>query len=505
MPHDAAGGPRRPLHLGYMYWANGTHPAGWRYPGAERARAHDPDYITRLARIAEDAAFDFFFFGDRLATGPEYQYTNTSVIARIEPFTAAAYLATLTSKIGLVVTANPTYYEPFNLARLTASLDWISKGRASWNIVTGADGRAAFNYSRSEHGDADYRYDRADEFVPLVRALWDSWEDDAFIRDKDTGNFVDGSKIHAVNHEGHTFQVKGPLNVARPPQGHPVILHAGTSDRSRDLAAREADVIFAGVASIAQGVEYAADIRRRAGAAGRNPAEIFILPGLTPIVGQTLGAARAIYDELNALIVLDDDVRFGGRGPGGWPVGVPPGPTAPREGVPAGYRNLGALSQRIGADVTGESLDSVVGAEADKAFAPAGRGLLATASARTGRVPGRDLTWRDLLYAYIAGGHLVVGGPGEVADYIEQWLVAGASHGFNIQSAFLTEQLTAFTELVVPELRRRGLFRLGYEGSTLREHLGLARPASRFASTASASAGSGSTAGASTAGASVAS
>lgn len=487
MPQVSDEQPERPLHLGYMYWANGTHPAGWRYPGAEHARAHDPDYIAQLARIVEDAAFDFFFFGDRLATGTEYQYTNTSVIARIEPFTAAAYLATLTSRIGLVVTANPTYYEPFNLARLTASLDYISQGRASWNIVTGADGRAAFNYSRTEHGDATYRYDRADEFVELVRALWDSWEDDAFVRNKETGEFVDGSKIHPVDHEGKTFRVKGPLNVARPPQGHPVILHAGTSDRSRDLAAREADVIFAGLATIAQGVEYSADIRRRAAAAGRNPKEIFVLPGLTPIVGGTLEAARAIYDELNALIVLDEDVRYGGRGPDGWLVANGADAAGLREGVPQGYRNLGALSQRIGVDVTAESLDSVIPPGTEKALGPAGSRLAATASARTGRVTGRDLTWRDLLYTYIVGGHLVVGGPSEIADYIEQWLVAGASQGFNIQSAFLIEQLTAFVELVVPELRRRGLFRLEYEGSTLREHLGLARPESRFAAKSTAS------------------
>jgi FMN-dependent oxidoreductase (nitrilotriacetate monooxygenase family) len=487
MPQGPDEAPKRPLHLGYMYWANGTHPAGWRYPGAESARAHDPDFIAHLARIVEDAAFDFFFFGDRLATGTEYQYTNTSVIARIEPFTAAAYLATLTSKIGLVVTANPTYYEPFNLARLTASLDYVSKGRASWNIVTGADGRAAFNYSRTEHGDASYRYDRADEFVDLVRALWDSWEDDAFVRNKDTGEFVDGSKIHPVNHEGKTFRVKGPLNVARPPQGHPVILHAGTSDRSRQLAAREADVIFAGLATIGQGIEYGDDIRRRALEAGRNPDEIFVLPGLTPIVGRTLDEARSIYDELNALLVLDEDVQFGGRGAAGWPVTPGAKLAGPREGVPKGYRNLGALSQHIGVDVTSQSLDSVITDEAGKSLGLRGSGLAATASARTGRVVGRDLTWRDLLYAYIVGGHLVVGGPGEVADYIQQWVESGASQGFNIQSAFLTEQLTAFVELVVPELRRRGLFRLGYEGATLREHLGLARPGNRFAPRSNAS------------------
>jgi FMN-dependent oxidoreductase (nitrilotriacetate monooxygenase family) len=482
VPNNGSGGaPRPPLHLGYMYWANGTHPAGWRYPGAEYARAFDPDYIAGLAQTVEKAKFDFFFFGDRLATGTEYQWTNTSVIARIEPFTAAGYLATLTSKIGLVVTANPTYYEPFNLARLCASLDHITKGRASWNIVTGADVRAAANYSRTEHGDAEYRYDRADEFVRLVRALWDSWEDDAFIRDKDTGEFVDGSKIHAVDHEGKTFRVKGPLNVARSPQGQPVVLHAGTSDRSRQLAAREADVIFAGVGTISQGVDYASDIRRRATELGRNPDEIFILPGLTPVVGATLAEARAIYDELNSLIVLDEDVRFGERGAPGWPVGAGAAPQG--EGVPPGYRNLGALSQRLGVDITSGPVGSVVSPDVTRTLGPGGTYLVLTAERRTGRTVGFDLTWRDVLYSYIVSGHVVVGGPEEIADYIEAWLRAGASHGFNIQSPFLMQQLHAFVELVVPELKRRGLFRTEYEGSTLRDHLGLSRPESQFAPT----------------------
>ncbi|MGD0811374.1 MAG: NtaA/DmoA family FMN-dependent monooxygenase [Acidimicrobiales bacterium] len=469
---------KRQLHLGYMYWANGTHPAGWRYPGAEYARAFDAEYIVKLAKIAEGAAFDFFFFGDRLATSTDYQYTNTSVMARIEPFTTAAYLATLTSKIGLVVTANPTYYEPFNLARLTASLDHITNGRASWNIVTGADSRAASNYSRTEHGDAEYRYDRADEFVALVRALWDSWEDDAFIRDKATGEFVDGSKIHPVNHEGRTFHVKGPLNVARPPQGHPVILHAGTSERSRRLGARDADVIFASAATIEQGVEYSADIRRRAAEFGRNADEIFVLPGLTPIVAATLVEARAIYDELNSLLVLDDDVRYGGRGPDGWPHVAPLGR---REDQGIGQRNLGALSQRIGLDVTDKALDAVVTPGEAGALSRPGAYLVKAASERTGRTVGTGLTWRDLLYAHVVGGHIVVGGPSEVADYIESWFSSRASDGFNIQSAFLVDQLIAFVELVVPELRRRGLFRSSYEGSTLRDHLGLSRPPSQFA------------------------
>jgi FMN-dependent oxidoreductase (nitrilotriacetate monooxygenase family) len=464
----------RTLHLGYMYWANGTHPSGWRYPGAAAGLAFDADYVVEVARRAEDAKFDFFFLGDRLATGTEYQRTNTSVLARPEPFTLAGYLATRTSHIGLAVTANPTYSEPFNIARLTASLDHITGGRSSWNVVTGSDPRAAANFSRDRHGDADERYDRAEEFVALVRRLWDTWEDGAFIRDKDTGEFVNGDMIHTLEHAGPFFQVRGPLNLSRPPQGHPVVLHAGTSDRSRQLAAREADVVFGGAATLDEARAYASDLRARAAALGRDPDGLLILPGVTPIVGQTLAEARAIHDQLNELIVLDDDVRFGGAGPEAWPIGPP---LAWREVHGPGYRNLGALSQRLGIDVSGAGLAQVVDDAAQEDATEDGRRIIETAARRSGRVTGRDLTWRDVLYAHIWAEHVIVGGPTEIADYFESWLQAGACDGFNIQSAFLFQQLDAFTRLVLPELRRRGLFRTDYSGTTLREHLGLPRPA----------------------------
>jgi FMN-dependent oxidoreductase (nitrilotriacetate monooxygenase family) len=465
----------RTLHLGYMYWANGTHPAGWRYPGATRDRVFDPDYIADVARRVEEATFDFFFLGDRLATGTEYQYTNTAVLARPEPFTAATYVATRTSRIGIAVTANTTYSEPFNIARLTASLDHITAGRAAWNLVTGADPRAAANFSRAEHGDSDARHDRADEFVSLVRQLWDTWEDGAFVRNKETGEFVDGTKIHVLNHVGAAFQVRGPLNLSRPPQGHPVVLHAGTSERSRALAAREADVVFGGASTIEDAVAYVADMRARAAALGRDPARLLVLPGLTPLAGATLGEARAIHDQLNELIVLDEDIRFGGAGPEGWPLDAAP---APREDQGPGRRNLGALSQRLGVDVTAASLSGVVSRALADAASLGGQRLIATAAGRTGRVAGKDLTWRDVLYAHVWGGHVVVGGPAEIADYMQRWLRTGACDGFNIQSAFLAGQLDAFIQLVVPELRERGLLRAEYAGTTLREHLGLPRPAS---------------------------
>ncbi|MFB9951907.1 NtaA/DmoA family FMN-dependent monooxygenase [Rhizobium puerariae] len=476
-PNDDGG--RRLMHLGYMYWANGTHPAGWRYPGAEHDGAFEPDHIVRLARTAEAAKFDFFFFGDRLATGLNYELTNTSVLARFEPFTAASYLATRTKEIGIVVTANPTYYEPFNLARLVSSLDHVTHGRASWNIVTGADGRAAQNYSRSEHGDPDYRYDRADEFISIVRRLWDSWEDGAFIRDKKTGSFVDGDKIHSLNHVGKTFSVKGPLNVARAPQGHPVILHAGTSERSRNFGAGEADVIFAASATLEDGLAYANDMRRRARERGRPDGQIRILPGITPLIGKTREAARQIYDQLNALIILDDDVQFGGREPSYWSLDAKVGEIR-GEAVGAGHRNLGALSQRVGIPLLHVGIDDLVDLERASAFNHAGSKLLAETERRTGRGIGQ-ISWRDLLHTYIVGGHVVVGSADDIAGYFETWFKAEACDGFNVQSAYVYEQLDLFVELVVPELQRRGLFRTDYRGATLRDRFGLERPINHFA------------------------
>ena len=222
-------------------------------------------------------------------------------MSRLEPFVAGSAIAAATTHIGLAITANPTYYDPFTLARLLASLDFLSKGRASWNLVTGADAIAAANFSRDEHWETEKRYDWADEFVDTVRDLWDSWEDDAFVRDKASGRFIDPSKIHAIEHHGRYFDVAGPLNVARPPQGQVILLHAGTSDRSRELGAREADVIFAAGPTIEVAKEYYADIKTRAAAYGRSPSEIQILPGLQVTVAETSAEANRIFDRLEEL------------------------------------------------------------------------------------------------------------------------------------------------------------------------------------------------------------
>ncbi len=305
----ANGNARREMHLGLMFWATGTHAAGWRYPGSRADGAYDIGFIQDVTRLVEAAKFDFLFLGDRLVTDPALAKTNPAQMSRLEPFTAAAAIAAATSRIGIVATANPTYYDPYNLARLLASLDHLSRGRASWNLVTGADAMAAANFSRAEHWETEKRYDWADEFVDVVRALWDSWEDDALVRDPRSGLFVDESKVHAVNHHGRYFHVAGPLNVTRPPQGQVVLLHAGTSDRSRELGAREADVIFAAGGSIESGREYYADIKQRAARYGRAPEQIKILPGLSVIVAETTREAIAIRDRLNSLLPVIEEKR----------------------------------------------------------------------------------------------------------------------------------------------------------------------------------------------------
>ncbi len=402
------GSTRREMHLGLMFWATGTHAAGWRYPGSRADGAYDIGFIQDVTRLVERAKFDFLFLGDRLVTDPALAKTNPAQMSRLEPFTAGAAIAAATSKIGIVVTANPTYYDPYNLARLLASLDHLSRGRASWNLVTGADALAAANFSRAEHWDTEKRYDWADEFVDVVRALWDSWEDGALIRDRRRGLFVDEARIHPVNHHGRYFDVTGPLNVARPPQGQVVLLHAGTSDRSRELGAREADVIFAGSHEITSGREYYADIKQRAAAYGRSADDIQILPGLSVIVAETTREAVAIRDRLDSLlpeVERKPDVRAGA---------------------------LGQATRR------------------------------------------RD-EWG------------ITGNPVEVADYMQEWFETGAADGFNIFPPFVPGAVEAVTELVVPELQRRGLYRREYSGGTFRDHLGLARPRNRFESAAAGS------------------
>jgi N-acetyl-S-(2-succino)cysteine monooxygenase len=259
------------VRLGLFLFATGYHPAGWRLREARADGANDPAFLHRIAQTVEQGRFDFFFLGDALATSVDMQTRYPSQMVRLEPFTMMGNIAASTSAVGLVVTANTTYSEPYHLARMLASLDHLSRGRVAWNVVTGAEGRAAWNFGRDRHGDTDERYDRAEEFIEVVRRLWDSWEDDALLRDRGTGEFADPAKVRPIEHRGRFFTVAGPLNVARPPQGHPPIVQAGTSERARDLGARFADIVFTAQTRIPEARAFREDLHERAGSFGREP------------------------------------------------------------------------------------------------------------------------------------------------------------------------------------------------------------------------------------------
>ena len=472
---------QRHLHLGYMYWVNGTHWGGWRQPEAPSDGAFDYAYALRAAQTVERGKFDFFFLGDTLPGDlVEEQWITTHNTGRLEPFTLGSQLALGTTDIGIVVTAHPTYYDPYILARLTASLDHLSGGRLAWNVVLGANDVAARNFSLPDLGGAT-RYERADEFIEIVTRLWDSVEEGAYIQDKEAGTFIDNSKFHRLNWRGEHFSVEGTLPLLRPPQGHPPLLYAGSSELSRQLTSKWCDVNFTGPKSIADSAAFNTDVRARAAARGRDPEEILFLPGITPIIADTREAAIAIYDRLNHSLPLDEDPVTGGHELAHWVEVVEArGLTGP---LKYGSRNLGIVSARIGADLTDLGLDGEVSEQLARSFTAEGERLLAQIAQRTDRIPGSDrpVCARDLLYAAIIDGFPIIAGTAaQVADFLEEWFVNGAADGFNIQSPYLWTQLDRFVDEVVPILQARGLHRREYETHTFRGHLGLSQPRSYY-------------------------
>lgn len=442
---------QRTLHLGLMFWATGTHAAGWRHPDAQADAAYDIELLQEVSRAVERAKFDFVFLGDRLAIDPALQYSNPAQISRLEPFTTAAAIAAATTHIGIVVTANPTYSDPYGIARLLASLDQLSGGRAAWNLVTGADSAAALNFGREAYWDTEKRYDWAEETLQVVRALWDSAPD------------LDGTGGRPIHHRGAYFSVDGPLDVCRPPQGQVVLLNAGTSDRSRALGAREADMVFAGPQpTLAARREFYADIQTRAARYGRVD-HVTVLPGLTPIVAPTTEEAVARYDQLNSLLMLAPEEEVGELVRAG--------------GIGEGYRhNRTSASRLFGVDLRRYDLAAEVPAETLAAVSEEGRRRLAEITRltrRTANGPNR-ITYGDLVHATPTQlAHTVVGNPYEVADVIQEWFEERLADGFNIYPSQVPGSVTDFVELVVPELQRRGIFRKDYPGTTLRDRLGL--------------------------------
>jgi alkanesulfonate monooxygenase len=442
------------MKLGLFFEGVGHHIAAWRDPGVDPHARQSLPHFVEIARTAERGKFDLLFTADTNATfGPDdvETWSRTLAASRLEPLTLLGALAAVTERIGLVATATTTYFEPYHVARFFASLDQISQGRAGWNLVTSLATAEAYQFNRDAHAAHADRYARAREFVQVVLGLWDSWEDGAVVADKANGLYFDPAKLHFLHHKGEHFSVRGPLMVHRSPQGHPVIVHAGQSEDGRELAARHAEVIFAVQQDKDSARAFYADIKARAAKHGRSPEHVKIMPGVMTTVGRTRMEAEDKYDRLQALIHPVIGVKL--------------------------------LSSFIGMDVSGYPLDGPL-PDLPPSNTEHGRQKVIVDLARS-----ENLTIRQL-YMRVAGQRAhrsVVGTPADIADALEDWFTAGAADGFNILPLTFPEGLNDLVDLVLPELRRRGLFRTEYEGRTLRENLGLPRPENRWAKEKSAS------------------
>ena len=433
---------QRQIKLGAFLPGGGQHIAAWRHPDAPADGATNFEFHKELALTAERGLFDAYFLADNLSVGLGGREGGNAKIVGFEPVTLFAALAPVTKHIGFIATSSTTYEEPYTLARKFASLDLLSGGRAGWNVVTSAGDDTARNFNRDVQPNHAERYARAHEHVETVKALWDSWEDDAFIRDKASGRFYDPDKVHDIDHKGAHFSIKGPLNAPRPVQGHPVVVQAGQSEDGRKLAAASAEVIFTAHQNLASAQEFYRDIKARVRAAGRNPNHVLIMPGVAPFVGRTEEGAREKYQQLTELILPEDGVALLNGLAGqtldirGYPLDGPLPPSKETEGM----KSRQALIRQI----------------ADE----------------------HNFTIRQL-YQWIAtarGHYTVVGSASQVADQLEEWWGNEAADGFNILPPWLPGGLDDFVDLVIPELQRRGLYRSAYEGTTLRENLGLPRP-----------------------------
>ncbi|MBG9912166.1 nitrilotriacetate monooxygenase [Bacillus xiamenensis] len=436
--------PKRKLKLGVFIAGTGHHVASWRHPNAVPDAAMNLDYFKQLAKKAEEGKLDLLFLADSLSIN---HTSHPNVLTRFEPLTLLSSIAESTSTIGLAATASTTYSEPFHIARQFASLDHLSGGRAAWNVVTSSIEETAKNFSGEEHLAHHKRYERAEEFVDVVKGLWDSWEEGALVRNQETGEFFDPSKLHELHHKGEFFSVRGPLNVSRTPQGQPVIIQAGSSEDGQKLAAKTAELIFTAQNDLAKAKEFYQSLKGKVEAAGRAREDVSIMPGIFPIIADTEEEAKAKYEELQELIV-------------------------PEIGLSILQNYLGGI------DLTQYPLDGPL-PEIDPSMSNAvkSRFDLVMNMARKD-----NLTIRQL-YQSVAGSrghHIFIGTPEQLADVMETWLTEEAADGFNVMPPLLPEGLDVFVDRVVPILQERGLFKTEYTGQTLRENLGLKQPKNRY-------------------------
>ena len=421
------------------------HTAAWRYPGAYPDANFNFQHIVQFAQTLERGKVDGFFMADHLAVlnMPMDALKRSATPTSFEPFTLLPALAMMTKHLGLMATGSTTYDEPYHVARRFASLDHISGGRAGWNVVTTSNPDASLNFGLEHQPDHAERYDRAREFVEVVTGLWDSWADDAFIRDAESGIYFDPERLHVLNHKGEHLSVRGPLNIARPIQGWPVIVQAGASDAGRQLAAETAEAVFTALSDIGSARKFYADVKDRMEKLGRDPEHMKILPGCMIYVGDSLEEARAKRAKLDSLVHYDSAIA--------------------------------SLSIALGHDASKLDPDAPLPEIPESNASKSGRERTIALAKR------ENLTVRQL--AQRLGGHsglAMLGTPKMIADQMEEWLMTRATDGFTLQFPYLPEGLDDVVNRVIPELQRRGLFRTEYEGKTLRENLGLPRPENRF-------------------------
>jgi FMN-dependent oxidoreductase (nitrilotriacetate monooxygenase family) len=444
--------PRPHLILSAFFFnPQGDHRVSWRHPRAPGREILDFAFYRDLAERAERARFDVLFVADELAIWDQFEsgiahYANI----RLEPLTLLSALSVVTRHIGLIATASTTYNDPFHIARKFASLDFLSGGRASWNVVTSAMDEEALNFGSPRSLEHARRYARADEFIEVVTKLWDSWDEDALLIDKASGYFADPAHVHHLDHAGPHFSVRGPLNLLRPPQGHPVLVQAGSSDAGLDLAASRADMHFALIKNVAHGREYRSDLARRLARFGRGPDELIVLPGVIPVVADSADEAaekQAVFQRLMLDRVAID-----------------------------------LLSYWTGMDLAALPPDGPLPPLPDEAQFNGVRSMLS----RIRELARDNLPIRDVARRMANSGSIptFAGTPRAIADQMEEWFTGGAADGFNLMFPLLPEDLILFAEQVVPELRRRGLVPQDYAEGTLRARLGLPRPPSRFAPSA---------------------
>jgi len=436
---------QRQLRLGAFMRPASIHTGAWRYPGAYPDANFNFAHLKRFAQRLEAAKFDAFFMADHMAVlnMPMDALKRSHTATSFEPFTLLSALSQATEHIGLVATGSTTFDAPYHIARRFASLDHISGGRAGWNIVTTSNPDAALNFGMDDHMEHGERYRRAREFYDVVTGLWDSWADDAFIRDTESGIFFDPDKLHVLAHKGKYLSVRGPLNIARPVQGWPVIVQAGASDAGRQLAAETAEAVFTAQSNLAAGREFYADVKKRMEKAGRAPDHMKILPACFVVVGDTLDEARAKRARLDSLV---------------------------------NYANaIASLSIALGHDASKFDPDGPLPEIPESNASKSGRQRAIDLAARE-KLTVRELAQRLGGYSGLA----MVGTPETIADEMQEWLETNGSDGFTVMFPYLPGGLDDFVDRVVPELQRRGIFRRDYEGKTLRENLGLPRPTNRF-------------------------